>query len=159
SYPSHCVSESACLATQLRQPTCMLLTTLKRTRYIIAVSVVSVVSALPLAAQAAAPPQSTLTVERIFSREFAPQFVGPSRWLDDSTYTVLREAAGGRGPGADLVKVDAASGNETVMIPAAKFVPPGASAPLEVEEYDWSADHRKLLIFTNSARVWRANTR
>ena len=130
--------------------------TLKRTAH--RTIAIAVFSALPLAAQAT-PPQSALTVERIFSREFAPQFMGPSRWLDDSTYTVLREAAGGRGPGADLVKVDAASGSEAVLIPASKFVPAGASAPLDVEEYDWSADHKKLLVFTNSARVWRANTR
>jgi dipeptidyl-peptidase-4 len=100
---------------------------------------------------------STLTIERIFSREFAPQFNGPSEWLDDSTYTVVREAAGGKG--TDLVKVDAASGRETILIPAARFTPIGAAEPLEVEEYQWSTDHTKLLIFTNSARVWRANTR
>ena len=115
-----------------------------------------VLGAGSLAAQAA-PPQSMLTIERIFSREFAPQFIGPSEWLDDSTYTVLRETQGGKG--SDLVKVDVASGRESVLIPASRFVPKAGSEPLDVEEYQWSNDHRKLLIFTNSARVWRANTR
>src|SRR5262245_7288262 len=31
--------------------------------------------------------QGNLTVERIFSGEFRGAGVGPSRWLDDSTYT------------------------------------------------------------------------
>ena len=31
--------------------------------------------------------------------------------------------------------------------------------PLDVEDYAWSADGKKLLIFTNTERVWRQNTR
>jgi dipeptidyl-peptidase 4 len=111
---------------------------------------------LALGATAAAA-QSTLSVERIFSGEFRLSGVGPSRWLDDSTYTVVEPTA--RGVGNDLVKVDAASGAKTVLIPASKLVPAGAKEPLEVEGYDWSDDHKQLLIFTNSARVWRENTR
>src|SRR5262249_5465092 len=101
--------------------------------------------------------QAPLTVERIFSGEFRVQGVGPSRWLDDSTYTVVEASASGGG--ADLVKVDAATGRKSILIPASRLVPSGAKEPLEVEDYDWSADHKQLLIFTNSARVWRGNTR
>jgi dipeptidyl-peptidase-4 len=44
------------------------------------------------------------------------------------------------------------------------FQPPSSSRqapkePLDVEGYSWSDDQKKLLIFTNSARVWRENTR
>ncbi len=100
--------------------------------------------------------QSTLSVERIFSPEFQPQTAGRSRWLDDSTYTVLEPKQSG---GSDLIRVDAASGRRSVLIPAAKFQPTGAKEPLGVEDYSWSDDQKKLLIFTNSARVWRENTR
>jgi dipeptidyl-peptidase 4 len=101
--------------------------------------------------------QSTLSVDRIFSGEFRGGFAGPSRWLDDSTYTIVDAEPGAKG--ADLVRVDAATGRRSVLIPTARFLPRGASAPLEVEDYEWSDDRKKLLIFTNSARVWRANTR
>lgn len=97
-----------------------------------------------------------LTVERIFSREFSGEFFGPTRWLNDSTYTTVTAAAGG---GADLVSIDAATGRRTVLVAAAAFRPAGQPEPLEVEEYEWSPDHQRLLIFTNSARVWRGNTR
>lgn len=100
--------------------------------------------------------QGNLTVERIFSREFSGDFFGPTRWLNDSTYTTVVAANGG---GADLASVDAATGRRTVLVPAASFRPAGQSEPLEVEDYEWSPDHQKLLIFTNSARVWRENTR
>jgi dipeptidyl-peptidase-4 len=118
---------------------------------------VRVALAVVLALPAAAPAQSSLSVERIFSGEFRSDYVGPSRWLDDSTYTVIAPSADGRS--ADLARVDAATGRRAVLIPGRRFVPAGTSTPLEVEDYDWSNDHSRLLIFTNSARVWRGNTR
>ena len=115
--------------------------------------------AAPLAAQQARPGDpSLLTVERIFaSGEFRGQGMGPVRWLDDSTYTAVEASAGGKG--ADLVRYDAATGARRVLVSAAQLTPAGATAPLDVEDYDWSADHRKLLVFTKSERVWRENTR
>src|SRR4051812_43811674 len=113
--------------------------------------------ALPAAAQQAVD-RSLLTVERIYnSRDFAVQGAGPSRWLDDSTYTVIQPSTSGRG--ADLVKVDAASGRTSVLVAAASLVPAGSREPLDLEDYDWSPDRSHLLVFTNSARVWRGNTR
>jgi dipeptidyl-peptidase-4 len=47
----------------------------------------------------------------------------------------------------------------TVLIPASRLFAPGAAAPLSVDDYEWSVDGKLLLIFTNSARVWRRNTR
>lgn len=108
------------------------------------------------AALAQQTPSAQLTLERIFaSREFAPQTAGPIRWLDDSTYTTLEG-----GPGAaELVATTLPSGRRTVLVTAAMLRPPGSSSSLDVEDYEWSADRSKLLIFTNSARVWRENTR
>ena len=45
------------------------------------------------------------------------------------------------------------------MVAARQLVPPGADAPLDVEEYAWSPDGKKALIFTNTQPVWRLNTR
>jgi len=33
---------------------------------------------------------------------------------------------------------------------------PAISTPLDIEEYSWSADGRRLLIFANSQQVWRS---
>jgi dipeptidyl-peptidase-4 len=113
------------------------------------------VSAVPARAQVDTAP---LTVERIFgTREFAGDVFGPIRWLNDSTYTTVRAPASGRG--TDLVMTDASTGRTAVLVAADVLRPSGSSSPLEIEAYDWSADKTRLLIFTNSARVWRANTR
>ena len=46
-----------------------------------------------------------------------------------------------------------------VLITAAQLTPPGAASPLEVEDLSWSADGQRVLIFTNTRRVWRTNSR
>jgi dipeptidyl-peptidase-4 len=126
------------------------------TRWFRTVSLAGYLGVSVATAPAPAAAQSTLTVERIFSSEFQPETIGPSRWLDDSTYTVLEPMETG---GSNLVRVDAASGRRTVLISASRFQPTGAVKPLDVEDYGWSDDQKKLMIFTNSARVWRENTR
>ena len=42
--------------------------------------------------------QALLTPQRIFSREFASDAAGPSRWLDDSTYTIVGTRKAGKAP-------------------------------------------------------------
>jgi dipeptidyl-peptidase-4 len=46
-----------------------------------------------------------------------------------------------------------------MLIRGAELVPPEASEPISIESYAFSPDRSKLLIFTNSVRVWRQNTR
>src|SRR6266545_4895930 len=112
------------------------------------------------AAQQAATSDSTLlTVDRIYAgAEFRAGSFGPLAWLGDgSAYTTLERSADTKG--RDLVRYDAASGARTILVPAARLVPPGDSVPLGIEEYTWSRDGNRLLIFTRSAQVWRTNTR
>jgi dipeptidyl-peptidase-4 len=54
---------------------------------------------------------------------------------------------------------DAASGKRDVWVPASRLVPRGDSMPLAVEDYSVSPDGKQLLVFTNSQKVWRENTR
>jgi dipeptidyl-peptidase-4 len=101
-----------------------------------------------------------LTVERIFAgREFAAERFGPARWMGDGeSYTTLEPSPDAKG-GRDLVLYRAATGARSVLVPAAKLVPDGASSALAIESYAWSPDGKVLIIFTNSERVWRQNTR
>ena len=58
-----------------------------------------------------------------------------------------------------LVAYDAATGAREVLADAALLTPAGASAPLAVASYQWSRDRRQPLLFTNTKKVWRENTR
>ncbi len=110
--------------------------------------------------QVAQPDNSLLTVDRIFnSDEFAPQFVGGFRWLKSGdAFTKIERSTTVQG-GSDLVSYDAATNERKVLLAAEKLIPKGESKPLPINGYEWSADNSKILIYTNSVKVWRLNTR
>jgi dipeptidyl-peptidase-4 len=119
----------------------------------LAVGLAALLAAAPAPAQQQTPP-SQLTVDRIFSGEFRLQGLPAIQWLNDGQrYTFVDEDNG------DLMVEDAASGRREVLVAASALVPRGAAQPIAIEDYQWSKDERKLLVFTNSQRVWRENTR
>ena len=101
-----------------------------------------------------------LTLERIFSSgEFVPKRLGGFRWLKDGdSFAKLEPSVIVKGA-MDLVSYQIETNRREVLIPAEKLIPKETSDPLSIEGYDWSADDRKVLIYTNSERVWRLNTR
>ncbi len=103
---------------------------------------------------------SLLTIDRIFnSSEFSARGIGAVRWLKSgNAYAKIEPSTTVKGV-ADLESYDAESGSRTILIPAEKLVPKGESAPLPIQGYEFSADDRQVLIYTNSRRVWRQNTR
>lgn len=72
-------------------------------------------------------------------------------------YTILEPVAGGKG--MDIVAYETGTGKRSVEVSAAQLTPAGATAPIDVQEYSWSADGKKLLVFTNAKKVWREYTR
>ena len=103
--------------------------------------------------------KSLLTIDRIFDGdEFELEKFGPARWLENNTgYTTLEDAE--IGDGKDIVRYDPETGKRDVLISARLLVPPGETAPLSIDDYQWSKSGGLLLIFTNTKRVWRQNTR
>lgn len=99
-------------------------------------------------------------IDRIFQkREYdAPRF-GPARWLPGGSAYVIVEPVAAPGKGREIVRYDAATGARSILVAAALLTPPGADTPLDVADYAWSPDGARLLIFTNTRKVWRDNTR
>ncbi|MBS1241503.1 MAG: ptpA 11 [Gemmatimonadetes bacterium] len=113
----------------------------------------------PAASQVPAPLSDM--VRRVFAtNEFgARQRFGPVQWTEGgSAYLTVEPAPETRG-GFDIVRYQTATGARTVFVAAADLVPAGQTAPLDIEAYTVSAEGRQVLIFTNSERVWRDNTR
>jgi dipeptidyl-peptidase-4 len=59
----------------------------------------------------------------------------------------------------DIVRYDPVTGERTLKVPAEKLIAPGAKEPVRIEDFELSSDELRVLIFTNSERVWRSNTR
>ncbi len=107
-----------------------------------------------LAAQA--PDPALLDARRITNGEFAAQRLGPVRWLDGGHYATLESGDGGA---LELVRYDAVSAAREVLVPAARLRVAGRERPLPIEDYAFAPDGAALLVFTDSERVWRQNTR
>ena len=97
--------------------------------------------------------QPEITLEDIYVKgTFRARGVPQPTWTEDGrSYSALT--------GKGLVQVDAATLAEKVVVPMSAFVPEGADRPVIPEGYTWSDDKTKLVVYTNSRRVWRRNTR
>ncbi len=83
---------------------------------------------------------------------------GPLRWMkDNNSYSTLEKnmEIGGK----DIIRYETSTGKRSVVISAASLIPEGKSGPIEISDYDWSDDNSKLLVFTNTRKVWRHHTR
>ncbi len=105
-------------------------------------------------------PQLSTTLHQIFvEKEFTAKSFGPARWLKrGEAYTTL-ESSASKAPAKDIVRYETSTGRSELLVSASQLIPAGAKTPLEIQDYAWSEDANRLLIFTNSARVWRLNTR
>jgi dipeptidyl-peptidase-4 len=112
------------------------------------------------AADAKPPDALAAQLDRIFAKkDFEAKKFGPSRWLEDGrAYTTLEPSAAA--PEAkDIVRYDTATGARRVLVAASALVPAPGRKPLEIDDYAWSKDGKRLLVFTNAKKVWRRNTR
>ena len=101
---------------------------------------------------------SVVTLDRIFAEgDFDTDGFYGFRWLKSgSAYTLVEPNDKGE---TDLVAYDVEKGTRTVLLAGSKLIPAGAKEPLRIEGYQWSADASRMLIYTNSRRVWRINSR
>src|SRR5690349_14428333 len=78
------------------------------------------------------------SIDHIFrDHDFDPPRFGPALWLPDGTAYAIVERTGNQ---SEIAQYDAATGQRTVL----------ASTGLEIDNYEWSADSKRLLIFTNT---------
>ncbi len=108
-------------------------------------------------AKAAAP---RLTLAGIFTdKEFEEEKMETFQWSKLGAHYFALEKPAEDKTGKDLVKIDAATGERQIVATAQHLTPKGAKAPLTVSGIQFSADETQALIFTNTKKVWRKNTR
>ncbi len=73
-------------------------------------------------------------------------------WTSDgNAYTHFKDG--------NIVKVDPKTEAETVIIRKEQLTPAGSAMPLKVQQYGYNNDRSNVLLFTNTVKVWRLNTR
>jgi len=118
--------------------------------------ILALILAVPLNGQVQSP---ELTLEDIFKNGTYPtRYYRSVRWLEDHQhYTTLEQNDERRV--SEIIRYNAKSGERMVLVGADQLTPEGSSEPLALRDYSWSGDNSKLLLFTNTQRVWRYHTR
>lgn len=100
-----------------------------------------------------------LTLEDIYKNNlYAAKGFGAIRWMKDNAgYSTIENNASANGN--EIVRYEVSSGAKKILVSAAQLTPAGTSKPLSIANYSWSEDNTKLLIFTNTRKVWRLNSR
>jgi dipeptidyl-peptidase-4 len=126
----------------------------------LAVAVLLAVQSPPAAAGPASSSELQSQLAQIFAgKERKAKTFGPARWLEGGgAYTTVEPSAEIPG-GQDIVRYESASGRRRVLVSAAALVPGPGTKPVAIDDYSWSKDGARLLVFTNSRKVWRRNTR
>ena len=93
------------------------------------------------------------------TRDFASQSFGPARWMGGGAFYTTVEASGLVPGASDIVRYETATGARSVLVSARQLIPKGRQAPLDIDDYDWAPGDSLLLVFTNTRKVWRRNTR
>lgn len=98
-----------------------------------------------------------LTIDRIYSGEFNQDRERAIQWdKDGAGYTIIEQST--MIAGADeLVHYTGAQQERTLFVAADKLKINGGS--LAIESFTLSPDGTKALLFTNSSRVWRSNSK
>ena len=101
-----------------------------------------------------------LTIDRLYhTDEFKQERLNPIQWFNDgNSYTILEESTTQKGS-KNIISYDIEASASKILVSAEDLIPKGHKTPLKISNYHWSNDESKLLIFTNTKRVWRANTR
>jgi dipeptidyl-peptidase 4 len=133
---------------------------LLRTIVVPTVVVQTIVVSFGAATLNAQSPAATEVLRRAFlDQSFRAKTYGPVRWLDGGrSYTTLEPSAKSEAV-LELVRYDASTGQREVLITDQELTAPGEKTPIHIEDYAWSSDFNRVLLFTNSKRVWRKNTR
>ena len=101
--------------------------------------------------------QAQLSIDRLYSNEFQEEFMPAYQWVDNgNSYLMVK-----RGEDHQSIELyETASGKKTILIDKFNWQPSGAIGEVpRIESVSMSEDETKVLLFHDSKRVWRSNTK
>ncbi len=101
-----------------------------------------------------------LSIDRIFnSNEFRQDSQRPVKWIKNGKAYLTIEKSSNIENADELIRYESRSGEKSLFVPAENLIPEGSDKPVPIEDFSLIKDESKVLIFTNSSRVWRSNTK
>ena len=113
----------------------------------------------PAAPVATADEPEHLTLDKLFaSGEFYGEGFQGGRWAAEGPELLYVETDRASGA-SSLVRLDLTNGGREVIIDGATLTKTDGDGLVQIEDYEYSADGSKALLYTDSERVWRLNTK
>ncbi|MEP3479324.1 MAG: S9 family peptidase [Fuerstiella sp.] len=106
-----------------------------------------------------------LTIQSIYgTKEFSAKTFDPAWSNEGHTYAIQQDVTeqsqpGQASDGKNIVLLDAVTGRQEILVSSSQLIPNDSTKPLVVSSYSFTDDKSHVLIFTNTKRVWRRNTR
>ena len=102
---------------------------------------------------------NSLTLEDIYTKnKYGAKGFGPLVFMKDNKgYTTLEYNASFKSN--EIILYDIVSGSKKTLVSAKQLIPSGLINPLSIYNYTWSNDNKNLLVYTNTKKVWRQNTK
>ncbi len=102
--------------------------------------------------------KSKLTLDRIFnSNDFQQVYPEQLTWIENGNSYVTTETTGSSKGINELVKYISRTGERSVLIGAESLIT--ENGPVLIESFSFSDDGSKVLLYANSKRVWRSNSK
>lgn len=96
--------------------------------------------------------KSLLVVLMLMASTLAALSQGTMRWTRDGNgYFTVKDG--------ELVQVTLPAATSATILSKADLTPAGQTNPLKIDHFVFSDDQQKLLVFTNTTRVWRLNSK
>jgi dipeptidyl-peptidase-4 len=100
--------------------------------------------------------EGILSIDDVFSGKHRANFFDGISWRRNGHhFTRIEQGENGN----EMIQYDAQNAEKEIVISSSQLVLPGQNKPLNVEGYEWSDNEKLILLYTNSKRVWRENTR
>lgn len=101
----------------------------------------------------------SLSLEDVVGGKLLPsKGAGAINWLKDgSRYS--RVEPNKETEGSDIVAYNAKDNKRSVLVPSSKLINPETGKPLKIRSVIWSDDNSRILVYNNTKRVWRYDTR
>ena len=96
--------------------------------------------------------------EIIGGRLIQTKGIGAMTWMKDGERYSRMEPNAETG-GMDIVAYRAKDNRREVIIPSSMFINKETGKPIVIRSISWSTDNGKVLIYNNTKRVWRYDTR
>ncbi len=100
--------------------------------------------------------KKSISFNQIFDRTFSPEGIQNVNWMKDGQYyTALVRS----NSDIELRKYDILTGDYEVLVATSGLKAEEREDPIIIQDYQFSADEKKLLIKTDVERIWRRSTK